>query len=199
MLVITCLSCKKEWKDVYISDPILKSAIDFKEGSYFVYKDRVSGFSDTCVVTLNQLYTNTDDRVKERYECKSVTLAKSWPTRKFEVNLQAGCASNRMNKIGVGLYFVETNIYSNNSVVTAFNVPQQSGYTYTNTTFKGIHLNFQIDSVSYENVFEYQTEWPHNSSTSYFSLQYGLIRMVTHDKNKGYEHDWILINSKIIR
>jgi len=104
-----------------------------------------------------------------------------------------------MDKITVLIQLLESDGKQNIFYATVFSVPQQSDSSPYKVTYKGFSQSLLIDTVSYDSVYEYESDRLGVLSRSYFSLKYGIVRLTTVDSNGGYAHDWILINSKIIK
>jgi hypothetical protein len=200
-MALIAVGCKKAYKEFRITDPVLKTALDFKEGSYFIYRDKITGIVDSCNYEYSSHSSVRNDQKKEVYESVETSFATPFSndTSYMKITYGSGFDAYSMDKINVSVYVFEEDGNINTTRGTIFNVPQVSSISPTNTTFKSFHERLLVDTISYDSVYEYETNRLGVLLHSYFSLKYGIVRMITFDSQKGYSHDWMLINSKIFK
>ncbi|MES2479686.1 MAG: hypothetical protein V4561_11410 [Bacteroidota bacterium] len=60
-LIMFFAGCKKKNQTIYLSEDI-KRNFSFKPGSYWIYRDSISGREDSCYIGLSRLFTTNEDR-----------------------------------------------------------------------------------------------------------------------------------------
>lgn len=178
-IVIAALiaGCKKKETPFYpIEDQRLKEGVDFKQGSYFIYRDSASGHEDSLFISFAIEAVTYDDIRGADYEEKSFALVDSHTD--IARTFSAGGFKNTDRISGPGTYFGE-NI--KDIVYVRLPFPENTKMVNEGSTYmyKRHHPVFSVAGRQYEDVYEVEISNSYTFLHTYYSLKSGLIRYVS--------------------
>ena len=186
--IFFCLSCKQK---TYYVGSLLRKAVTVKDGSYFIYKDSVTGIEDSFWVFgyLNKVteYGGDDSKIQEfiKFNMRNST------GRRFDFSVHARVDGN---KEWISAYFNDSAYQSNFIPLT----DPQATHVDINAAFVGKRDTLTIFSKDYYKVYIYTHV---DSSSRYIKSSYsacdGLIKVEA--KNGGYHRVYELVKSYIAK
>lgn len=183
-------SCKRKDNTIYLSEDI-KRNYSFKPGSYWIYRDSISGREDSCYIGLLRLFTANEDRKNTRFiEVLQVGFT--------QVPIYAASTE----KISREIRFMKNLIVINE--FSCFYPIAQSKQNVSWESFSGTTewlANYKLDGTKYQNVFNINFE-PTNNSNSYYRNYWlndsiGFIKM--RELGDTVNYVWELQRFKIIK
>jgi hypothetical protein len=192
-LIVT--GCEKKERILYLSDDVKKN-FSYKQGSYWVYRDSISGSVDSCYVIDYRIYFREIDYTSyyayEDYDkVQGISMVMNF------------VALNKGNKINIDFRVDATEVdmggifnpqpKSNGSVQDNFNCNLPiSPKTYQSNPVN--YLTFiNVSGVNFDKVFEVQSEF----GMFYINESLGLIKIKTIYDSVSY--NWELIRHNVVK
>lgn len=209
VLIILLSSCTKIISESHSYSNLLASSKQnyfFKKGTYWIYRDSISGRVDSCYVAYAKLDTfNANGLMVEYLEVKMKQYPINNPKEDsvfYQLDIYQGdriyfSGSKRYLSYNNELYFFSTNLpLSSDSLFS-------SQWDYTASVKE--NKSFVLFGNSFANVFEIltnQTSNINNRRTIFFNEEYGLVKMSIHTEDRYYNKEdkvWELQRWQVIK
>lgn len=182
-------SCKK--KEIRrIDSPLLREAITFKDGSYFVYRDSISGDIDSFWVDGFELY-NSGVEHSLTIEKGVYLMYHADSTKKFTFRTDG--EDFRGIEFMRGKFVLDNN---NQWDFTSLTNPHVSNDV-LKCIFLGHFETYAINGVNYPEVYVYASIDSLNYAQSYYSSTHGLVKLEI--KNNNVHVVYELLKQKVIK
>ncbi|MBK7689605.1 MAG: hypothetical protein IPJ31_00260 [Bacteroidetes bacterium] len=201
-------SCKKSGsKYYYINNAEIKKSVSFREGSYFIYKDSISGFTDSIWIyqTYNYMFDinqgSGDEFAVEK--CEYHLINNDSILGKVET---IACNNGCENYFIYAFPACDLHTLSQNCIVygTQFRMHQKIGHASGYTIYQQYYDSLFISNKMYYKVYQSinrgaQNLHPSDSTTltSYYSLEQGQLKYSV--KTDTSYHVWEIVKNKIIK
>lgn len=184
VLLFSLFACKKKYKDINVNADLVR-AFSFKQGTYWVYKNLMTGAIDSYYVVKNYSRSDIDGEGNKVYMNNIEAITNNLNILSFTLRRNVVGFTVTKIKFGVSLYY-----------------PFLTGNGTSSDTIEVIDVvpTMQVNSITYKDVSVVNIKYLNqHDDTLFISNTSGVIKMNIHNDLDTINAYYELINSNTIK
>lgn len=189
---VLLLCCKKKERPSTPVDPLVKRYFSYKKGSYWIYKDRITGDMDSIFVS--EAYTEIIDDNLERYDFEYSELSGIDP--KIATR---GCWILRDRIVEIRLYDISGLLSFAYPFPELTKFPVQLGPDSTQVI--AVETSFSLNNNVFDTAIVIEKKYVYNPAgedTFFINKDVGIIKMKLNHPSRNIDRTWELVKYKIV-